>query len=401
MLHSIRRRLLPLLVTLPLMLAHSLPADELDEKYLRILSAVDQADELQRAGKTTEARAKYQVIQTALLELKKADPSWKANMVAHRLEDVRAQLEALAPKAPTEVAEPSRMANPAPSTRTPVAAAAELSALKLKLLDAGQEPRQQLRLKPLAGSKQDFAVASGGAIEIAAAGNPPQKVEQPETKLSMQLSVEDVLPSGDIRFTCTIGDASMNTNSDAPAAMSQVLRATLEKAKGTTLSLHINDRGENQAPIKYSSELSAQTKTELGKFVHALSEFTGAFPEDAVGLGAKWEIKESVNQGGIAISQTTTYQITSIANGQLELQFSQSQTAANQKVAVPTMPGMKTDLEKLNATTTGTVRCDLAKLAPLTGESKSTGDMRMSINVLGQKQSMDMKMATHAAVTSK
>src|SRR5688572_27934460 len=131
-------------------------ADELDDKYLQVLNAVDQAAELEKSGKTDAAKARYQAMQKALLEIKKADPTWKANMVAHRLADVGAKLDAMSPKAATDTTAPPAPVEPAarpkstPSTasRAPavsqqvaVTPAEKSSAEVLRLIDAGREPR--------------------------------------------------------------------------------------------------------------------------------------------------------------------------------------------------------------------------------------------------------------------
>src|SRR6187402_2026121 len=91
-------------------------AGELDDKYLQILNSADQAEELQKAGKTDAAKAKYLGIQKALLEIKKADPTWKANMVAYRLKDVEAKLGALSPKSDAGGSAPAQTTDPVPRT---------------------------------------------------------------------------------------------------------------------------------------------------------------------------------------------------------------------------------------------------------------------------------------------
>src|SRR5882672_9714851 len=102
MLQSLMRRAVSFVFVLALV--GSALADELDDQYLKILSTVDQAEVLEQAGKLDDAKTKYLAVQKALLAIKKADPTWKPNMVAHRLASVEAKLAATAPVAQTETA---------------------------------------------------------------------------------------------------------------------------------------------------------------------------------------------------------------------------------------------------------------------------------------------------------
>ena len=74
------------------------------------------------------------------------------------------------------------------------------------------------------------------------------------------------------------------------------------------------------------------------------------------------------------------------------MQAAVAQSAANQKMQNPAMPGMKLDLTKMTGETSGEVTSDLSQLFPTEETFDSHSDMSMSMNMGGQKTPMTMKM---------
>jgi len=78
-------------------------------------------------------------------------------------------------------------------------------------------------------------------------------------------------------------------------------------------------------------------------------------PEEAVGPGAKWEVKMPVHSQGMTIAQTTSYELLSLEAERLTVTNTVSQSASNQKIQSPVMPGLKVDLTKMTGTGTGNI----------------------------------------------
>jgi len=393
MLHTFTRRALAIVFAFTLVCP--VLADELDDKYLQILNTADQAESLEKAGKPDAAKAKYLAIQKALLEIKKADPTWKPNMVAHRLKDVESKLALLSPPSVT-----GETGNSAAGSSRPTSASSGDKAT-IKLIQAGAEPRQPLRLKPVAGTKQEFQVTVVGSFEMDAGPAGTQKVDQPTETLPVELLVKSVSSEGDIKFTCVIGEGTVGEASGLAAAVSDRIKSALKQAKGLSLDAEITSRGLSKGENNLPPGISPEVRTEVGKFLQIVSDFTDEFPEEPLGVGAKWELTRTRSQGGMTISLATSYELTALSGDRVELKYTQTQTAANQKVAIPNMPGMKTDLEKLAGTSQGTVTYDLTKVAPLAGKSLGSVDVRMSLSLAGQKQAMTMKTVTTAGLETK
>jgi hypothetical protein len=92
------------------------------------------------------------------------------------------------------------------------------------------------------------------------------------------------------------------------------------------------------------------------------------------------------------LQQTTIYEISSIEGDLVTAKSTATQTAANQKIKNPSMPGLDVDLMKMAGNATGEVGLDLTRLLPQKGMVKYHSDTQMGVNVSGQLQKLDMKM---------
>ena len=125
-----------------------------------------------------------------------------------------------------------------------------------------------------------------------------------------------------------------------------------------------------------------------GSFAH----LAVPLPEEAVGPGAKWEVRMPIKTQGMTIYQTTICELVSLEGERLTTKSAVVQDAANQKVQNPAMPGLKMDLTKMADKGTGELTLDLAKLLPAAGNSESHSESSMMMDMAGQNQAMTLKM---------
>ena len=124
-------------------------------------------------------------------------------------------------------------------------------------------------------------------------------------------------------------------------------------------------------------------------------------PEEAVGPGAKWEVKLPIKSQGITITQTTLYELAKVEGERLATKATISQTAANQKVENPSMPAVKLDLTKMSGTGGGDIIFELDKIAPLAASMDMKSELEMGMNMGGQKQTMNMNIDVNLHIEGK
>jgi hypothetical protein len=110
-----------------------------------------------------------------------------------------------------------------------------------------------------------------------------------------------------------------------------------------------------------------------------------------------------IKSQGVSLSQTATYELVSIEGDRGSLKTTVTQTASNQKIQNPMMPGTKVDLTKLTGKGTGEVKFDLAQILPPEASVEFHQDMTTSVTTSNssQKQSTTMKMDLNLHIASK
>jgi hypothetical protein len=103
----------------------------------------------------------------------------------------------------------------------------------------------------------------------------------------------------------------------------------------------------------------------------------------------------------MTIDETTTYQVVSIDGERVTTKASIVQSAANQKVENPAMPGLKLDVTKMSGTGGGDITFQLNQVMPAKVNLNAQSQMDMSLNMGGQKQSMTMKRDQNVRIESK
>src|SRR6202012_1759725 len=111
-----------------------------DDDYLTVYGTIEQADALNKSGKTVQAHSKYLEAKQQLKAFQQNYPTWNTSTVNFRNKYLDQQIAATLPQANV----------PADGS----SAGAKGAASAVKLLDAGIEPRKGLRLHPTGGDKQ-------------------------------------------------------------------------------------------------------------------------------------------------------------------------------------------------------------------------------------------------------
>jgi hypothetical protein len=361
-------------------------ATEPDEEYLRIYGLIQQTDALTNSGQADQALAKYRALQIDLQRFQRSNLDWNAKVVSYRMNYLAEKIATLSEK----------------SAATTASATQAVSAAQVKLLDAGAEPRAVLRLHPKPGDTQSLDLTMKMAMDMKAGEMQVPATKLPAVKMSLDATVKSVSAEGDILFDLVVGEVGVV---DEPGAMPQVvqaMKASFTAVKGLSGTGTMSNRGFNkETRIPSPASADPQTRQAIEQVKNFLSTCTVPLPEEAVGAGARWEVKMPLKSQGMTIDQTTTYEIVSLDSERLTAKSTQTQQAANQKIENPAMPGLKVDLTKMTGTGTGTVACGLAQLLPTEETIDSHSEMSMGMNMGGQTQPMALKLDLNVTVKAK
>jgi hypothetical protein len=369
-------------------------ADEAEDQYLQIVQLIQQADATVAKGKIDAGLVRYQEAQNALQKFRRAYPDWNATVVTYRLKYVADKIQSA-----TQAASPS---TPQPGQAVAGNPNAGGGRVQIRLLEAGSEPRRPLRFHPAAGDKQEVAMKLTTSMTMKVGGVENPTVTLPGVTLQMVIEILDVTKDGDIHYKAMMGDAVIAEASGTTPQMGDALKSALSGLKGLSVEGTASSRGVQQAlEIKVPAGANPQMRQTIEQMRQSFETFCTPLPEEAVGPGAQWEAKTPIRSQGILIDQTCTYQLVSLQEEQVLAKATLSQTASNQKIQNPAMPGLKLDLTSLKGGGTGDLTMDLTRIVASKASFLLRTDMTMGMNVGGQNQTMDMKSEVSLEMESK
>jgi hypothetical protein len=399
--HKELRRVSVLLLSVLLLSHTAARAETPDDQFIRVYSIVSGADALATSGKTDPAIARYREAQALLQNLRKTQPTWNAKVVQTRLKYVSEQISALTqPKAEETTSISSANSESKTASRSGSRAEALPSGMQIKIVEPGAEPRQTLRFHPVADEKQQGTVtvkmSMGMGIE-----SQMQTTKMPPINVSVAVTPTSVNKDG-IAYEMVIEEIGIADDPGAMQEMVKAMRESIQKVKGLKIDVVMTDRGVvRKTEAKIPAGTDAETKSSMEEMRQSLAEADIIFPEEPIGLGAQWQVKQKVKSDGITIDQTSTYTLNALEGDKVTISGAVVQTAANQKAPNPIMPQVKIDLNKLTGSETSTTTLDMAKLFPSKAESDEHKEMIMSSQNGNQKQVLTIKMDTSTRFESK
>lgn len=369
--------------------ASPLPAQAPDVKYLRIYDTIEQADALAKRGQTNQARTRYLEAQAALRDFKSLNPNWNTKAVTFRMGYVAEQLDALSKPAGTTSNDSAGPAAVKPSSSSGDA--------QVKVLAAGAEPRQALRFQVKPGETQTAVITLQMAVGMGDGG----LMKIPVIKINLSATPKDVTPEGDINSEIRLEELEVEGDGSA-AQMVEAMKTSLGGVKGMLIETTISDRGlSKRAEVKLPPDTDATARQSMEQMKDSLLNTQFLLPEEPIGPGAEWVVKQKIQVQGRRIDQTATHKLVAVDGQMLTVESTIVQSAANQKVPNPAMPQVKVDLTKLAGTSKSQATVDLAKVLPAAATVASTIEMVMSAGAGSQAQAMTMKSETTIKIEGK
>jgi hypothetical protein len=215
-------------------------------------------------------------------------------------------------------------------TKSEVRAAPSGIGLETKVLEAGAEPREQLRYKRVTGLTEDLVidVSLASFLEL---GEDKAPVESPILALGLTLGSTTCAADGVCTYPIAFRIIAVKmpegaNDADAEAATKSI--AALAQVTGT---YEVDARGlTRRAELNIPTTVSTRLATLLGNIRTAL--ISVPLPEEAVGIGARWQVQRLHEVANIKTTQTVVYTLVERQDRILHLGMTLEQTAAPQQV---------------------------------------------------------------------
>ena len=203
----------------------------------------------------------------------------------------------------------------------------------------------------------------------------------PAIVMTLNTKVVSVSPEGEIRYDIAFSDCSVEAGGEQPeiAEMLKDVLAPLSKVSGTCL---VTTRCFNkETKLNPPEGLDASSSSMFDNMKQQVGQIGSPFPEEAVGVGARWKVSSKIKSQEIGVDQVTTVELLEIKDGVARMSVSLEQTAsAGQKLTPPGLPpGASLEVQSLKPTGSGKMEHALASVAPVSSAMKMGTDVSMKV----------------------
>lgn len=267
------------------------------------------------------------------------------------------------------------------------------AASTVTLLDSGVGEKRVLLFQPRVGATQtvDFEVS----VRMKMSGLMPMDVEIPGMHLGMKSTIVKVNENGDFTYTVEVVDASVDEA--AEPAMREQMQSQVVGLIGTRGTIVADAHGNT-----LSSEFAAPSGAppELVENLKKSMAGTSAnLPEQAVGTGARWQVKQSLSEGGTEVQQTATYVLSKLTDDGVTIDVQIEQTAQTGPLADPNLPpGATAELAKFQGVGKGSSSFRFDQPMVVSSDLSMNVDTTVKMAMQGQEQTMEMSMGMTTVV---
>jgi len=270
-------------------------------------------------------------------------------------------------------------------------AAADQSPPAVTVLDRGTGPRDELRYALTAGDEQLVELRVLTRIGQQVGDQPARSGSSPAITFDLRTTITAVAPDGVITATYVYEAVDVSDDSAADAAVTDEVRERIEPIVGLVGTLTMTDQGQVlSADVAVPADADPTVTSLIDQLSDQATALAVPFPTQAVGRGARWKAVSSATVNGITFSQATTYEVTSLRRGRVELRSTLVQHAKRQTYTDPTS-GQDVELLRSQGEGDGESRVHLEQLMP--AEAEAHVQVRQQLRADGKK--ISQTVTTH------
>lgn len=276
---------------------------------------------------------------------------------------------------------------------------------KIELLDAGAEPRRELKFRPVVNSKQTVTMTMGMSMEMSIGETPLPKTPIPNMVLKIDAIVRQVDPSGDIHCSFAYSDARAIASRDTQPEVLAAMQKSLKSMVGIKLDLVIDSSGKlKRKNLILPKNIDPTIKQALSQFDRAMEQLSTQLPVEQVGLGAKWRVNNSLQVAGIQFNQSSTNEIVEMNQTGMTVKTTVTQSAPPQDVPMPEAgKEVKGKIISLISSGEGSYVMLFDSLLPVAGKSLTNTDSKTSVQMSASEPitNMSSKISIDLNISSK
>jgi hypothetical protein len=250
------------------------------------------------------------------------------------------------------------------------------------LVSAGAEPRNPIRYAIPNGRKEHLSMEMTMGLSMDMSGMSLPSMQMPTMRTGADVAVTNVSPAGDASYVLAFTEMTWVNSPDVDPAILTALQAMGVDITSVTGSATVSARGFSRNVIFDTSKITnPQMAQMMGSMSSTAQSLALPFPEEPVGIGSHWEVRQSLEMNGMHAFQKTDVELVSRDATTCTVKTRVEQTAPAQTVGLPGLPpGVEASLESMTGAGTGTATIHFDSLVPTSeGNIKTTAVMNMAM----------------------
>jgi hypothetical protein len=269
---------------------------------------------------------------------------------------------------------------------------------QIKVLDAGAEPREALRLASAPGASEQVAMTVRLGLKLS--GVSERSVKTPPLRATIAATLQEVTPNGDLRIAFSYPAFEVLKGAGGSEAERKKIESAVAGLSGLSGELTLTPQGVPvDSKLDIPPGLDATVTGLLVQLRDQLRDITVRLPEPAVGVGARWRATTPLTLNGIETRQVFDYRLKKRTGTALDLDVRATQTAKRQTVDAP--GGVTLRVNSYKTTTRGGTTVDLTHLLPVTSRVRASGDQTFAVRARGEsgevRQHLDVRVEVKGA----
>jgi hypothetical protein len=257
-------------------------------------------------------------------------------------------------------------ASPRPGAATP------LVMQLMPLIEAGRPPRHKLRYAWRTDQKESLVIDMQTAAATEAAGAKQPDLALPSVHIAIAIDPRGVSPEGDLGYAWHVTSATVGAANDTPSQVAEGMRAEVAAIGGLSGTAVITARGLTRE-VTVTGEPLGKVGQMVEQVRQTLRDVAAPFPEEDVGVGARWKKLTQIDDRDERIAQTETFRLAAVDGDKGTLDDSIAQTAPPQALrALGMPPDTHARMESMLGSGRASVRFALSRVVPQTSYDSTT-----------------------------
>ena len=264
----------------------------------------------------------------------------------------------------------------------------------VEVIEEGQGPQKKLVLQVEEGARQTIEMRTEQKMSMTADGVPMPMPANPSVIITMDVVADKIDGDDGFWYTATVKKADAEGTPDVQPMVLNATRQALAQMKGAVergymASNGITDQSKSKLDLPDDADESMKAMMDqLG----SLSNSGIPLPGGTVGVGAVWEMANTMEIMGAKFDTLARYTLLNVQGDTINVSVTMYQIATNQPMENPQMPGMTMVIESMFGVTNGTATIDLTRPMVMLSDARGTTNMNISIDMGGMKQSISQRV---------